>query len=180
MSKKNTPGYVKEIRRNQYSMDGNIQKIFEECEITSYPINVFQIARKLEFDIIYGKFKQENVYGVMWDGNEPLTVGGKQTYRVILLNKEDSLERQAFTVAHEIGIASDFLFSVLGKKHSVYSLVRNSADRKLFFNNRSIGIQFASAVSVFRIAFIAFIVFFDCTVIHLVFSGKIYKIRLDF
>ena len=103
MSKKNTPEYVKEIRRNQYSMDGNIQKIFEECEITSYPINVFQIARKLEFDIIYGKFKQENVYGVMWDGNEPLTVGGKQTYRAILLNKEDSLERQAFTVAHEIG-----------------------------------------------------------------------------
>lgn len=103
MSKKSTPEYVKEIRRNQYSMDGNIEKIFSECEITSYPINVFQIARKLEFDIIYGKFKQDNVYGVMWDGDEPLNVGGKQMYRAILLNKQDSLERQAFTVAHEIG-----------------------------------------------------------------------------
>ena len=103
MSKKSTPEYVKEIRRNQYSMDGNIEKIFLECEITSYPINVFQIARKLEFDIIYGKFKQDNVYGVMWDGDEPLNVGGKQMYRAILLNKQDSLERQAFTVAHEIG-----------------------------------------------------------------------------
>ena len=98
MSKKSTPEYVKEIRRNQYSMDGNIEKIFSECEITSYPINVFQIARKLEFDIIYGKFKQDNVYGVMWDGDEPLNVGGKQMYRAILLNKQDSLERQAFTV----------------------------------------------------------------------------------
>ena len=103
MPKKSTPEYVKEIRRNQYSMDGNIEKIFSECEITSYPINVFQIARALEFDIIYGKFKQDNVYGVMWDGDEPLNAGGKQTYRAILLNKQDSLERQAFTVAHEIG-----------------------------------------------------------------------------
>ena len=72
MSKKSTPEYVKEIRRNQYSMDGNIEK-------------------------------QDNVYGVMWDGDEPLNVGGKQMYRAILLNKQDSLERQAFTVAHEIG-----------------------------------------------------------------------------
>ena len=103
MSKKNTPEYVKEIRKNKYSMDGNIMKIFSECGITTYPINVFKIAKALEFEIVYGKFKQENVYGVMWDGDEPLDVGGRKLYRAILLNKQDSIERQAFTVAHELG-----------------------------------------------------------------------------
>ena len=64
---------------------------------------VFKIAKALEFEIVYGKFKQENVYGVMWDGDEPLDVGGRKLYRAILLNKQDSIERQAFTVAHELG-----------------------------------------------------------------------------
>ena len=40
----------------------------------------------------------------MWDGDEPLDVGGRKLYRAILLNKQDSIERQAFTVAHELGL----------------------------------------------------------------------------
>ena len=102
-------------------------------------------------------------------------------YNDILLIFFNIHQNSGFTRENTIILRQNFTsFLVFGKKHSVYSLVRNSSDRKLFFNDRSIGIQFASTVSVFRLAFIAFIVFFDCSVIHLVFSGKICKIRLDF
>lgn len=103
MCKMVTPEYVKDMREGRYTMTACIDKIFKECHIETYPINVFRIARLLNFDIIYGKFKKDSVYGAMWDGSEEVSVGNKKSKRFILLNADDSDERKAFTVAHELG-----------------------------------------------------------------------------
>lgn len=103
MSKRFTPEYVNDIRQNRYNTDNAVEKIFQECGIAGYPINVFEIARKLNFDIMYGKFRHESIYGAIWDGDEELEIGGKRSKRFILVNAEDSKERQLFTIAHELG-----------------------------------------------------------------------------
>lgn len=103
MNKRITPDYVNDIRQDRYSIDNAVEKIFRECGIDGYPINVFRIAREFNFDIMYGKFKQENIYGAIWDGNSELEIGEKKSKRFILINADDSKERQLFTIAHELG-----------------------------------------------------------------------------
>ena len=103
MCKRITPQYVNDIRQNRYTIDNAVEKIFEECGITSYPINVFDIARKLNFDIRYVNFVGNKISGAMWDGKEELTIGEMTSKRFILVNKSDTPEQRAFTVAHELG-----------------------------------------------------------------------------
>lgn len=103
MSKRVTPDYVNDIRHDRYNTDNAVEKIFAECGIEGYPINVIKIARMLNFDIIPGKFKQNNVYGAMWDGSDEIKIGNRSSKRFILYNAEDSKERQMFTIAHELG-----------------------------------------------------------------------------
>lgn len=44
------------------------------------------------------------IYGAMWDGNKDLPLsGGHTSNRFILVNSNDSKEKQTFTIAHEIG-----------------------------------------------------------------------------
>ena len=103
MCKMVTPEYVRDMRERRYTMDACIDKIFKECHIDTYPINVFQIARLLNFEIFYGEFKEKDVYGAMWDGTAEVQIGNDKSRRFILLNEDDSKERKAFTVAHELG-----------------------------------------------------------------------------
>lgn len=103
MSKRITPQYILEIRQDRYNIENAIRKLFTECEIQSYPVNVFDIARSLNFDIIYATFTKDKIYGLMWDGYEEITVGNQKSKRCIVVNVNDSPERRAFTVAHELG-----------------------------------------------------------------------------
>jgi len=103
MGKKPVPNYVRDIRNNNYSYDKITRILFKNLKISTYPINVFKIAKEFQFDIFYGIFKQDNISGAMWDGDTPINVGDKTSSRFILLNKNDDINRQAFTVAHELG-----------------------------------------------------------------------------
>lgn len=103
MSKKNTPEYVKEIREKKYDFTAGVSRIYKECNIDSYPINVVQIAKQLGFDIFYRRIKQPNVYGAMWDGFDEISVGNEKSNRFILVNADDSVEKKIFTIAHELG-----------------------------------------------------------------------------
>ena len=110
MSKRRTPEYVSNIREKRDSlikpdvMNETIKIIFEECDVKQVPVDVVKIAKQLEFDIFYGRFKSDVVYGAMWDGNKDLKLsGGHTSNRFILVNSNDSKEKQTFTIAHEIG-----------------------------------------------------------------------------
>lgn len=103
MSKKSTPEYVKEIKNNKFDFTAVVSRIYKECNIDSYPINVIQIAKQLEFDIFYRKIKQPNIYGAMWDGDEEIRVGDEKSKRLILVNADDPIEKRLFTIAHELG-----------------------------------------------------------------------------
>lgn len=103
MCKRITPKYVLDIRENRYSIDNAIRKIFEECGIDSYPVNVFDIARKLNFDIKYVNFIGDKIGGAMWDGMEELEIAGMKSKRLMLINNNDTPAKRAFTVAHELG-----------------------------------------------------------------------------
>ncbi len=106
MGKLQVPEYVKEIRnnlRNGGFIEDAINMILSENGIKQLPINAFDIARKLGFVIKVVSFRDDSISGILWDGAEPFPALGAAYQRVILLNGNESAERQLFTVAHEIG-----------------------------------------------------------------------------
>jgi len=105
-SKIATEDYVLEIRAQKYPLEMAAKVLLEQTGINTYPINVWEIARKLGFKIFDAKFDDKNVSGMMFDKSETPDVLidiDKEAKRAIILNKAESKENQAFTVAHEIG-----------------------------------------------------------------------------
>ena len=62
-----TPDYIKDIREGRYSKSGAAAKILKECGIQSFPINVWEIARMLNFQVLEANFKNKNTSGMMID-----------------------------------------------------------------------------------------------------------------
>lgn len=110
MSKKETPRYILKLRDNKENlmrsdiMNSAVRDILNNTGINEVPVDVNRIAMSLGFDIYYGEFTDKSVYGAMWDGKDSAEVAeGIKSNRFILVNQDDTKERQAFTIAHEIG-----------------------------------------------------------------------------
>jgi len=72
-----------------------IEKKAEELiDSNKFPIDVVKIANKLNFDVFLSDFDEANVSGMVI--NSP-------TEKSIYVNKNDTPQRQRFTIAHEIG-----------------------------------------------------------------------------
>lgn len=107
MSKLPVADYIKQIRkkiaRNEKNYDNIVDTILEENGVKVYPINAFDIAKKMGFDIKYARFKNSSISGALWDGVDEMSFGDETFKRVIFVNGKESPRRQLFTVAHEIG-----------------------------------------------------------------------------
>ena len=102
--KMSTPDYIKDIRECQYSKSGAVAKILKECGIQSFPINVWEIARMLNFQVLEADFKNENTSGMMIDSLVVPDVLKKfNCKRAIILNRNERKSVQSFTIAHELG-----------------------------------------------------------------------------
>lgn len=101
-TKMHTPGYIYDIRAGKYLVDNAIDKILKECNIDAYPIDVIQIAQKLNFKVYSTKFSSNDIFGVMYDGTIPFN-GEPHDKRFIAVNADDSPEKKLFTIAHELG-----------------------------------------------------------------------------
>ncbi len=107
MSKLPVADYIKRIRnkiiKNEKHFDNIINLVLEENGVKEYPINAFDIAKKMGFAIKYVEFKDSSISGALWDGVDEMPFGGETFKRVIFVNGKESPKRQLFTVAHEIG-----------------------------------------------------------------------------
>lgn len=102
--KMNTPQYIRDIRNNLYSKEGAITKLLQEAGIESFPINVWSIARNLNFEVLEATFKNDNTSGMMIDALEvPRILEKFGCRRAIILNKNEKKSMQSFTIAHELG-----------------------------------------------------------------------------
>lgn len=100
-NKLNVPDYVKEIKNGTYTIDTAIKRILDENSITSPPVNVFKIARNMNFDLFSMEFKDNDIKGIMVDSKDSFLPFNSK--RFIVINKKDYNTRQLFTMGHEIG-----------------------------------------------------------------------------
>lgn len=102
-SKVFTPEYILEIREGNYTKDEATTKILHECGQTRFPINPWQIARKLNFKVLEASFRNKSISGMMIDALEvPDVLKPFGSKRAIILNKDESKQMQSFTIAHEL------------------------------------------------------------------------------
>lgn len=87
----------------------NVVDMYEECGLTTYPIDCMEIARRLNYRLVpYSKLKGKKLVTAMnisMDGFHVLVedkVSGMFMW-VIFYNDENSHERQRWTILHEIG-----------------------------------------------------------------------------
>lgn len=103
-AKMQTPEYILDIRAGKYSKTGAITKLLKECGIKSFPVNPWQIARTLNFQVFEATFKNKNTSGMMIDALEvPAVLEKFNCKRAIILNKAEPKNVQSFTIAHELG-----------------------------------------------------------------------------
>lgn len=100
-NKLDVPKYVKDVKDGTYTIDTAIKKILDENNIVSPPVNVFKIARSMNFDLFSVNFDDDNIKGIMVDGDEKYKPFNSK--RFIVINKNDYSTRQLFTIGHEIG-----------------------------------------------------------------------------
>lgn len=99
-----TPKYILDIRAGKYSKLRAAKKILEECGQSKFPINVWQIARELDFKVFEAKFQNNNISGMLIDALEvPQVLKKFNCKRAIILNKNDQKNVQSFTIAHALG-----------------------------------------------------------------------------
>lgn len=99
-----TPEYILDIRNGLYSKTGAVAKILQECGINSFPINVWEIARKLNFEVLEATFRDNNLSGMMVDALfVPTILKTLNCKRAIILNRNEKKNKQSFTIAHELG-----------------------------------------------------------------------------
>jgi Zn-dependent peptidase ImmA (M78 family) len=95
-----TPEYIEEIRQ-AHDIENAVNKILEKNNITKPPVNVLEIARKLDFKIFSAHLKG-NISGIMVDSKE-MQSSPLDYQRFIVINSEDYKTRKIFTIAHELG-----------------------------------------------------------------------------
>lgn len=102
--KMKTPQYVLDIREGKYSKTGAVNEILHECGISEFPINAWEIARNLNFEVFDATFKKDNISGMLVDALEvPPMLEQFGCKRAIILNRNEPKNVQSFTVAHELG-----------------------------------------------------------------------------
>lgn len=101
-----TPGYILEIRKEigdkKITYDEAVRKILCQNNMEEIiPVNVWELARRLGFNVLEGNFQDKHTSGMMIDSQE--IINPFRSKRVIIINRLDSDEIQAFTIAHELG-----------------------------------------------------------------------------
>ncbi len=100
-----------ENRQRYEEIGEEVAFMFEECEIHSFPIDCFEIARKLHYVVIpYSQLLQEGLESYQWamaespDGFSDLKREPNGLYvGYIYYNDFNDRKRQRWTVFHEIG-----------------------------------------------------------------------------
>lgn len=101
----NTPEFVLKSRARVLSKEETIREVYSHAKINpnQYPINMWEIAKSLDFDVFEANFKDETVTGMMFDYEEETQVTQEiSSKRAVVLNKADELKIKSFTLAHEI------------------------------------------------------------------------------
>ncbi len=125
-SKMYTPEYILDIRNGKYSKSGAVAKILQENGIKEFPVNVWEIARNLNFEVFDATFERDNISGMMIDALEvPPMLTKFDCKRAIILNRKEPKNVQSFTVAHELG---HFVFDC--NEESNYFDALHTKDRK--------------------------------------------------
>ena len=66
IGKMDTPDYIYEFRAGEYTINAAVEKLFQECGIDSYLIDVCKIATSLGFKLFQADLKKEQISGVMF------------------------------------------------------------------------------------------------------------------
>lgn len=120
------PEYILDIRNGKYSKSGAVAKILNENGIKEFPVNVWEIARNLNFEVFDATFEKDNISGMMIDALEvPPMLAKFDCKRAIILNRKEPKNVQSFTVAHELG---HFVFDC--NEESNYFDALHTKDRK--------------------------------------------------
>ena len=125
-----TPEYILDIRNGKYSETGAVAKILQECGINNFPINVWEIARILNFQVLEATFKDNAVSGMMVDAlTVPPILNEFNCKRAIILKRNESKNMQSFTIAHELGH-----FAYDCNEETNYFDARHIKDKKILTN----------------------------------------------
>ena len=101
-----TLGYIlqirKEIEDKTITFDEAVREILEKNYMEkSIPVNVWELARRLGFQVLEGDFQDKHTSGMMIDSQD--IISPFKSKRAIIINRLDKDEVQAFTIAHELG-----------------------------------------------------------------------------
>lgn len=134
MSKKETPEFIEEIRKGNFSESEAITEIFKNAniDINNYPVDIWEIARSFKFDIFEANFKNPAISGLMYDGDETLKIleeRNPDSKRVIILNRNENRAGQSFTIAHEV---AHFAYDVDANSnfYEAYHVTKDELKRK--------------------------------------------------
>ena len=100
--------YVLSLRDRFQSNEIDVKTAAEEMvsglNIDKIPVNVWEISRMLGLEVLEANFKKKNVSGSIIVSKEVPDILKKfHTNKAIILNKAESSDIQAFTIAHELG-----------------------------------------------------------------------------
>lgn len=92
------------FQRNEIDEKTAAENMILGLNIDKIPVNVWEIARMLGLEVLEANFKNNNVSGSIIVSEEiPEILKKFNTNKAIILNKEESFDIQAFTIAHELG-----------------------------------------------------------------------------
>lgn len=132
------PEYILIIREDVKSNDfdsSNFEKYIEliidknKINYDELPINVWEIARKMNFKVLEATFsgKMQNVNSLMYNGKKPPEFLKQiKSKRAIIINKDENSKEQAFSIAYQI-VAFVFYFD---SNLNQVSLLRNANVKK--------------------------------------------------
>ncbi len=103
MAKKNTVEYVSDIRKNCKSISSAVDKILNECKITTPPIDVSIIANSMGIDLFGASFREDNLLGIIVDADKPIEPFDSKRFIAVNNSPNNYRTRRIFTIAHEIG-----------------------------------------------------------------------------
>ena len=129
-----TPDYVFDIRNGKYNTEPAITLLLEKCNVKKVPpINVWEIARQLNFKVFEADFKDPSLSGMMVDSRNKVAIFDCK--RAIILNKNENSGVQAFTIAHEI---AHFLLHCNESKEffEAYHITRNKEREEMTSEER--------------------------------------------
>lgn len=111
-----TPEFVLKARAKALSDEEIIEEVYQYANIlpSHFPINMWDIAASLHFEVYEADFKDETVTGIMFDYDKPKKLSPEiSSKRAVVLDRNDERKIKSFTLAHEM---SHFLLHVTDEK----------------------------------------------------------------